>query len=565
MSIDTNTAHPTAGLPQQTRPEIHELRAVLMGTVHVPGEPGWDAARMPWAVSVSQQPLAVVEVADAHDVRRSVEWAVRHGHQVTAQPVGHGASRALAGNRMDRVLLLRTRALRDIDIDIPKGTVTVGAGVKVGELLEALEGTGLTFLAGSNSDPTVVGMTITGGMSWFGRAYGFAANAIASVQLVDAKGRSRTVTRTSDPELFWALRGGGGDFGIITALEIQLLPGFHLYGGRMLWPLEQMPEVLRAFREVTAHAPDQLTLWYHTYQFPPMPELPEEIRGKAFSSVAVAHLGSADEAEAQLAPLRAVPGMVMDLMGPVRMADLGHIAEEPTDPMPVMEHSMLLADLGDEVIDRLTCVAGAGSGSPLTVLQIRHLGGAFRRRSASHGACGHLDEPYLLFALGVPVSQEAGAAIAGSFDRLDLATEGHTDGRTVPNFLGSDGDLARAWYPATREPPSPRQGRGGSPPHRAQQSAGERLSGHDDCWTGPPPRRRPNDAAPGSAPGLPCGTGGRAQRGRGAGRCARTPARPGERCRAPGRRPARPCRAGAAGEQRRQPGELRTARRRGVG
>ncbi len=145
---------------------------------------------MAWAVHVDQQPLAVVEVADAEDVRRSVEWAVRHGHQVSAQPVGHGASRALAGNRMDRVLLLRTRALDSIDIDIPKGTVTVGAGVKVGELLEALEGTGLTFLAGSSPDPTVVGMTITGGMCWFGRAYGFAANAIASVQLVDAHGRT---------------------------------------------------------------------------------------------------------------------------------------------------------------------------------------------------------------------------------------------------------------------------------------------------------------------------------------------------------------------------------------
>ena len=376
---------PAQQIRHQARPDLDELSAAVEGDVHVPGEPGWDAARMAWAVAVDQQPLAVVEVAHADDVRRCVEWAVRHGHQVTAQPVGHGASRALADNRMDRVLLLRTRALDHIEIDIPKGTVTVGAGVKVGELLEALDGTGLTFLAGSNPDPTVVGMTITGGMCWFGRAYGLAANAVESVQLVDAHGRHRTVTSESDPELFWALRGGGGDFGIITAMEIRLQPGFHLYGGRLLWPLEQMPEVLRAFREVTASAPDKLTLWYHTYQFPPMPELPEEIRGKSFSSVAVAHLGSAEEAEELLAPLRAVDGLVMDLTGPVRMADLGHIAEEPSDPMPTMEHSMFLDDLSDEVIDRLTCATGEGSGSPLAVVQIRHLGGAFRRRDARHG------------------------------------------------------------------------------------------------------------------------------------------------------------------------------------
>ena len=314
MSFDTITPNPTQQpvrpvIPQQTRPEMRELRAVVLGEVHVPGEPGWDLARMAWAVSVDQQPLAVVEVADADDVRRSVEWAVRHGYQVTAQPVGHGASRALAGNQMDRVLLLRTRALDHIEIDIAKGTVTVGAGVKAGELLAALDGTGLTFLAGSSPDPTVVGLTITGGMSWFGRAYGLAANLVESVQLVDAQGRQRTVTQENDPDLFWALRGGGGDFGIITAIEIRLLPGFHLYGGRMLWPLEKMPEVLRAFREVTDAAPEQLTLWFHTYQFPPMPELPEEIRGKSFTSVAVAHLGSAEQAEELLAPLRAVDGL----------------------------------------------------------------------------------------------------------------------------------------------------------------------------------------------------------------------------------------------------------------
>jgi hypothetical protein len=456
MSFDTLPTTTPQRIPEQRgharqgRSALYELRSVVMGAVHVPGDSDWDAARTAWAVHVSQQPLAVVEVTDADDVRRCVEWAVRHGYQVTAQPVGHGASRALADKGMDRVLLLRTRALDTIDIDIPKGTVTVGAGVKAGELLSALDRTGLTFLAGSNSDPTVVGMTISGGMSWFGRAYGFAANAVVSVQLVDAQGVHRTVTRASDPELFWALRGGGGDFGIITALEIQLLPGFHLYGGRMFWPLEKMPEVLRAFREVTASAPDKLTLWYHTYQFPPMPELPREIRGKAFASVAVAHLGTAEEAEELLAPLRAVDGQVLDLMGPVRMADLGSIAEEPTDPMPVMEHSMLLDDLSDEVIDRLTGLAGADSGSPLAVLQIRHLGGAFSRGRSDHGVCDQLDQPYILFALGIPAAPELAIAIAGTFDRLNVAMAGHTNGRTVPNFLGSDGDVARAWSPATR-------------------------------------------------------------------------------------------------------------------
>ncbi len=452
MRSDTVDAPTTAAVtvPRQARPVIDELRAAVGGPVRVPGDRGWDAARSAWAVLVAQQPLAVVEVADAEDVVRSVQWAVRHGYQVTAQPVGHGATRALASDRMERVLLLRTRALDQIRVDLRKGTVTVGAGVKVGELLTALEGTGLTFLAGSSPDPTVVGMTLTGGMSWFGRAHGFASNAVESFELVDAHGVQRTVTGTSDPELFWALRGGGGDFGIVTAMEIRLLPGSDLYGGRLLWAIEKMPEVLRAFRAVTASAPDRLTAWYQTYQFPPVPEVPEEIRGRSFASVAVAHLGSATEAEQLLAPLRAVDGLAMDLMGPVRMADLGRIADEPTDPMPTMEHSMLLDDLSDELVDRLIEVVGPDSGSPLAVLQLRHLGGAFLRHRDTHGVCDTVEQPYLLFALGVPMVPELVGAIAECFERLDVAAQGHTDRRTVPNFLGSDGDLDRVWGPATR-------------------------------------------------------------------------------------------------------------------
>ena len=140
----------------------------------------------------------------------------------------------------------------------------------------------------------------------------------------------------------------------------------------------------------------------------------------------------------------------MDLLGPVAMKDLASIAAEPTEPMPSLEHSMFLDDLSDEVITRLTSIAGAGSRSPLAILQIRHLGGAFRQARADHGACGHLDEPYLMFAMGVPVVPELALAIAGTFGRLDEEMSGHTNGRTVPNFLGAHGDIKRTWSPETR-------------------------------------------------------------------------------------------------------------------
>ena len=151
---------------------------------------------------------------------------------------------------LDQTLLLRTRALAGIEIDVQRRTATIGSGVKAGELCAALEGTGLTFLCGSNP-PSVTGMTITGGISWFGRAYGLGADSIVSVELVDGLGRCRRLSATEDPELFWAVRGGGGDFGIITRLEVALHPCPEVYGGRFLWPLQQMGEVLRTFKEAT--------------------------------------------------------------------------------------------------------------------------------------------------------------------------------------------------------------------------------------------------------------------------------------------------------------------------
>ena len=216
----------------------------MVGRLHTPADETWDAARTPWIVNVPQHPMAVLEVRDADDVVAAVRWAVDHGVQVTAQPTGHGA-----GDAFDQVLMLRTRGLDGIAVDVQRRTAWVGAGVKDGELLAELDGTGLTFLAGSNPDPTVVGMTITGGISWFGRAYGLGADSIVTVEIVDGLGRLRRVSATEDPELFWAVRGGGGDFGIITRIEVALHPAPEVYGGRLLWPIEQMGEVLRTFKD----------------------------------------------------------------------------------------------------------------------------------------------------------------------------------------------------------------------------------------------------------------------------------------------------------------------------
>jgi hypothetical protein len=425
---------------------LDDLRRRVVGRLHTPADPTWDAARTPWVVSIPQHPLAVLEVHDADDVVAAVRWAVEHGTRVTAQPTGHSGLSTL-----DRTLLLRTRALDGIEVDLDRRTATVGAGVKAGELCAALEGTGLTFLCGSNADPSVTGMTITGGISWFGRAYGLGADSIVSVELVDGLGRLRRLSATEDPELFWAVRGGGGDFGVITRLEVALHPCPQVYGGRFLWPVEQTEAVLRAFAGATRTAPDELTTWFHVYRFPPMPELPEPIRGKAFASVAVAFIGSREEAEPHLAAYRAVPGMVMDLVADVPLGALGSVADEPTAPMPGMQRSHLLEHLDENALELLVQVAGPESGSPLTMLQIRHLGGAFAADVEGRGAHGPVTEPYSILAIGVPAVPELVAPIQAAFGRVSAAVAHVASGRTLLNFLEFDEDPGRWWSPATRE------------------------------------------------------------------------------------------------------------------
>ncbi len=435
----------TAAAPDQSH-ALDDLRRLVAGRLHTPADPSWEQVRTPWNVRIEQRPMAVLEVHDADDVIAAVRWADQQGVQVSAQPVGHGANDALDG-----ALILRTRALRGIQIDVRNRTAWVGAGVKSGELLAELDGTGLTFLAGSSSDPTVVGLTLTGGISWFGRTYGLGADSIVTVELVDGLGRLRRVSTGEDPDLFWAIRGGGGDFGIVTRMEVALHPAPELYGGRLLWPIERMGEVLRTFAEVTAWAPEELTIWFHTYQFPPFPEVPEPLRGQAFASIAVTFLGSGEDAEKLLAPFRAIPGLAMDLMGQVPLSQLGSVADEPTDPMPGIHRSHLLTHLDDAAIAALVATVGPGSGSPLPVVQIRHLGGAFAREVPGAGAHGPVSEPYSLFALAVPMGPEVLEVIERSFNGVSAAVAHLDSGRTLLNFQESGDDPGRWWSPATRQ------------------------------------------------------------------------------------------------------------------
>jgi FAD/FMN-containing dehydrogenase len=384
-----------------------ELRTRIAGTVVTPCDAEWDSARSAWNLAAEQCPAAVVFPETADDVAAVVDYASRRGYRVAPQGTGHNAV-ALGGVGGDTILL-RTDRLRAVEVDPARASVRCGAGVIWQEVVDAAAEHGLAALHGSAHDVGVIGYTLGGGIGWYARRYGLAANSVLSVELVTADGRILTVDADTEPELFWAIRGGGGSFGIVTAIELALLPIHEVYAGVLFWPLERAPEVLKAYAEWAETVPDEVTSCGRLMQFPPLPDVPEPLRGQSFAVVEVAFLGDAIAGDELVRPLRAL-GPVLDTVALVPAPALTRMHMDPPEPVPAAADGTMLRELTPEAIDALVAVAGAGSGSALVSVELRQLGGALSRPAPGNGATAALDGAYALFAVGMAPTPEAAAA-----------------------------------------------------------------------------------------------------------------------------------------------------------
>jgi FAD/FMN-containing dehydrogenase len=345
---------------------IEPLREVLTGRVVTPDNSDWESVRTAWNLAVDQQPLAVVLAADACDVEHTVAFAAAHDLKVAAQAGGHGATKALDGT-----ILVRTNELDDIWIDSHAGIARVGAGVRWGALQSALDGTGLTGLPGSCGGISVVGYCTGGGLSWFSRPYGSGAGSLRAVELVDASGSRRWIDDSTDAELMWAIRGGGGNFGVITSVEVELFAAPEITGGRLMFPIDQAEAVLTAYGSATATAADHVTLWAYLTHFPDVPFVPEPVRGKSFCMVDAIAPYEPAALEAALAPIRAAGTPVGDTVRRHEPGSLGEIAPAPGDPASLMIGSTTFDELSPEVLGIL--LKHVGQPSPIFQVQIRHL------------------------------------------------------------------------------------------------------------------------------------------------------------------------------------------------
>lgn len=392
----------------------------IAGRITTPADADWDEARAAWNLVADQRPGAVTFAENASDVAEVVRFAAEHGLKVSGQGTGHGAA---ALGPLDDTILIKTERMRGVEIDPEAQTARVEAGVLALELSEAAQPHGLSSLPGSAPDVGVVGYTLGGGLSWLGRRHGFACNRVKAIELVTAAGEPRTVDAENDSDLFWALRGGGGGYAVVTALHLDLLPIADAYAGALLFPAEVGADAVRAYRDWASSVPDEVTSIVRFLRPPPVPDVPEQLREVPLLTIGAACIGSREEGERIVAPLREIGEPIMDTFDQIPTAGLNRIHMDPEQPVPGMGHHRAIRDLTDEAIEAFVAVAGPGSGSPLLLTELRQLGGALARPAEGGGALSRLDAGFVMLGVGMPMTPELGQAIAAHLDRIHEAME----------------------------------------------------------------------------------------------------------------------------------------------
>src|SRR5919197_3867756 len=398
--------------------DVSELS--ITGRVATAADADWDDARQAWNLAVDQQPAAVAFVEGADDVSAVLRFAAEHGLKVNAQGTGHGA--ATVGS-LDDTILIRTTRMKGIEVDRSLRTARIEAGVLAEEVGAAAQEHGMCSLPGSSPNVGTIGYTLGGGMGWLGRRHGFACNRVRAVELVTADGEQRRVDAGAEPDLFWALRGGGGGYAIVTALEVSLLPISEAYAGALIFPAELGVEAVRAYRDWTQTLPDEVTSIGRFLRPPAMPDVPEPLRDRPLWTVTTACIGSREEGERHVAPLRELGEPIMDTFEQIPAAGLSRINMDPEPPIPALGHHRLLRELSDEAIDAVVEVVGPQAGSPLLLTELCHAGGALGRPAEGGGALSKLDAEFMMLGIGVPMTLDLGEALPGALDRLHDAME----------------------------------------------------------------------------------------------------------------------------------------------
>ena len=439
-----------ATLPTQTTgadagTQIDELRRQLTGELFTPSSPGYDDARQVQDITNDARPLAIVRAEGEADVIAAVRLARATGAPLAVRSGGHSLARY---SMVDGALVVDLSRMKGIEIDPATRTARVQTGVTSGDLAGPAAEHGLAISTGDTSSVGFGGLTTGGGIGFMVRKYGLTIDNLLSARVVTADGEIVTVSETERPELFWAIRGGGGNFGIVTELELQLAPVPQILGGDLLLPATR--ETVRGYLEYSASAPDDLTTIGNIMYAPPAPFVPQEWVGKLVLSIIVTWSGDVEAGQQALAPLRALAEPVADTVRPMPYPDIYLSTAHQALPHGFSIRSMFANELSDEVIDSWI-VAMEQASSPYSLIHLRGLGGAMDRVAPDATAFAHRGYRFMvsLIAVWLDPSQDPEthrAWVAAAWEKTR-----HEGSGAYVNFLEQEGAarIADAYPPAT--------------------------------------------------------------------------------------------------------------------
>ena len=374
--------------------EVQAFRGALRGPLRLPGEPGYDEARTLWNAMIDRRPAAVVRAAGAADVVQTVRWAARHDLVLAVRGGGHN----IAGNAAcDGGLMLDLSLLRSVRVDPVARTARVEPGARLGDLDRESQAFGLATPVGINSTTGIAGLTLGGGFGWLSRRFGLTIDNLLSADVVTAAGELVHANAKDHPDLFWAIRGGGGNFGIVTSFEFRLHPvGPEVIAGLIVHPFSAARDVLREYRRAAAAAPDEMCCWGVLRKAPPLPFLPVEVHGKEVLVLALCHAGDLKSGEKAAAPFRAIGKPIADVVGPHPYAGW-QTAFDPllTEGQRNYWKSHDLLELSDGLIDELVGAVGR-LPSPQCEIFLGLLGGAINRVPVDATAYPHRSVNYVV-------------------------------------------------------------------------------------------------------------------------------------------------------------------------
>ncbi|MGH8868039.1 MAG: FAD-binding oxidoreductase [Actinomycetes bacterium] len=432
-----------------TQQHLDDLASRLSGRLVQAGDEGWADALLVWNAMVASTPGLVVQPASAQDVATAVRFAREHRALLSIKGGGHN----IAGTSMaEGCLTLDMSQMRDIRVDPDAKLADVGPGCTLQDLDRATQEHGLATVLGFVSEVGVAGLTLGGGLGYLARRFGWTVDNLAEVEIVTADGEIRTANRVENADLFWALRGGGGNFGLVTRFTFRLHEvGPTVYGGLIAWPFERVDEILRAYRTFTAEAPRELAVWVLLLRAPPAPFVPEEYHGARICAMSVCYTGDLGRVDAVLAPIRALGDPAVDLLGEMPYTELQSYLDE-TEPKGAHYHwrTQFLTEMSDDLMAAMRD-SFADCPVPDGEVGVLHLAGALNDHDDDDGAVGNRDARYVMGtnAMWAPDDPE-GDAYRQWVRTADERVRPHTTGRTYINFQTADegADRVRATYGA---------------------------------------------------------------------------------------------------------------------